>query len=222
MIGLLLAATALTRDLPGWVVRIALWTALVLLVPAVLLTLAIASWVALVPLGGPGAGGAVGGGAVGGGAVSGGRGSGLVLLGLSGLLLVVALRSAWSGSSRLADPGDRGRSAGEVARQFVLAAGDFDYREGTGYHSRLLGLTDGPPPRGARGRPHRPRGDRERAADAGPGLLGCGHRARPQPSRSCGSRPGSSGAGGQVVSSAQNISGRSLSAACSGRAVSGS
>ncbi len=76
--------------------------------------------------------------------MSGGRGSGLVLLGLSGLLLVVALRSAWSGSSRLADPGDRGRSAGEVARQFVLAAGDFDYREGTGYHSRLLGLTTGP------------------------------------------------------------------------------
>ena len=53
MIGLLLAATALTRDLPGWVVRIALWTTLVLLVPAVLLTLAIASWVALVLSGGP-------------------------------------------------------------------------------------------------------------------------------------------------------------------------
>lgn len=75
--------------------------------------------------------------------MSGGRGVMLILGGLAGTLLVIAIVSGWQGANRL-----RGQDAGmgeakEAARLFVESYGTFDFREANSYRARLLSLSTG-------------------------------------------------------------------------------
>jgi hypothetical protein len=76
--------------------------------------------------------------------VIGGRGAVVVLVGLAGLLLVVAGVSGWQGTSRLTGRGDDTSAVEESARAFVEAYGTFDFRDPDSYQQRLLALTTGP------------------------------------------------------------------------------
>jgi len=68
----------------------------------------------------------------------------VVLVGLAGLLLVVAAMSGWQGTSRLSGRGDDTTAVEEAARAFVEAYGTFDFRDPDSYRQRLLALTTGP------------------------------------------------------------------------------
>ena len=72
----------------------------------------------------------------------GGRGAGYVLLGLAGLLLVLAVTSSWSGAQRIRTRG--GGAVEAAAAAFVTAYGTFDHRDQGAYATRLIPLTAGP------------------------------------------------------------------------------
>lgn len=74
----------------------------------------------------------------------GGRGPMIALLGIAGLLLVLAIVSGWRGTSRLTSRGDDTQAVEEAATAFVEAYGTFDFRDPQSYQERLLGLTTGP------------------------------------------------------------------------------
>jgi hypothetical protein len=76
--------------------------------------------------------------------VIGGRGAMVALVGLAGLLLVMAVVSGWQGTSRLTGRGDDTKAVEEAARAFVEAYGTFDFRDPHSYRQRLLALTTGP------------------------------------------------------------------------------
>ena len=73
----------------------------------------------------------------------GGRGPALAVLGLAGLLLVIALASGWSGASRLAGRGDDTAAIEAAAAAFVEAYGTFDFRTPHEYMPRLAETTAG-------------------------------------------------------------------------------
>lgn len=75
--------------------------------------------------------------------MTGARGVMLILGGLAGTLLVIAIVSGWQGASRL-----RGQDAGirdveAAAQAFVEAYGTFDFREPDAYRARLIDLSTG-------------------------------------------------------------------------------
>lgn len=72
-----------------------------------------------------------------------GRGPALAVLGLAGLLLAIAVASAWSGAARLGDRADETEAVEEAAAGFVVAYGTFDFRDPDRYTTRLIGLTTG-------------------------------------------------------------------------------
>ncbi len=74
----------------------------------------------------------------------GGRGAMVALVGLAGLLLVMAVVSGWQGTSRLTGRGGDTKAVEEAARAFVEAYGTFDFRDPDSYRQRLLALTTGP------------------------------------------------------------------------------
>lgn len=76
--------------------------------------------------------------------MSGGRTAGYALLALAGVLLVLAIMSAWSGTQRFASREDNTRSVQDAAAAFVVAYGTFDHREPEAYTSRLVALTADP------------------------------------------------------------------------------
>ncbi len=76
--------------------------------------------------------------------MTGGRGAMVALVGLAGLLLVMAVVSGWQGTTRLTDRGGDTKAVEEAARAFVEAYGTFDFRDPDGYRERLLSLTTGP------------------------------------------------------------------------------
>jgi hypothetical protein len=73
----------------------------------------------------------------------GGRGAMVALVGLAGLLLVMAVVSAWQGTTRLTGRGDDTKAVEEAARAFVETYGTFDFRDPESYRQRLLVLTTG-------------------------------------------------------------------------------
>lgn len=73
----------------------------------------------------------------------GGRGAMVVLGGLAGLLLVMAIVSGWQGTNRLTGRGSETAAVEEAARSFVEAYGTFDFRDPNAYRQRLLALTTG-------------------------------------------------------------------------------
>lgn len=73
----------------------------------------------------------------------GGRGPMVALVGMAGLLLVLAIVSGWRGASRLTSRSDDTRAVEEAATAFVEAYGTFDFRDPESYQERLLGLTTG-------------------------------------------------------------------------------
>lgn len=75
--------------------------------------------------------------------MNGARGVMLILGGLAGTLLVIAVVSGWQGANRLRGQ-DQGRGDVEqAARLFVEAYGTFDFREPGAYRARLLDLSTG-------------------------------------------------------------------------------
>jgi hypothetical protein len=72
-----------------------------------------------------------------------GRGAAIAVLGLAGLLLAIAVTSAWSGATRLGDSADEREAVELAAAGFVVATGSFDYRDPESYTTRLVGLTSG-------------------------------------------------------------------------------
>lgn len=68
----------------------------------------------------------------------------MAVVGLAGLLLVMALVSGWQGTTRLTGRGDDTAAVEEAARSFVEAYGTFDFRDQESYRQRLLPLTTGP------------------------------------------------------------------------------
>ncbi len=74
----------------------------------------------------------------------GGRGAMVVLVGLAGLLLVMAVVSGWQGTTRLTDRSGDTKAVEEAARAFVEAYGTFEFRDPDNYRQRLLVLTTGP------------------------------------------------------------------------------
>jgi hypothetical protein len=75
--------------------------------------------------------------------VIGSRGAMVALVGLAGLLLVLAVVSGWQGTSRLTDRSDETAAVEKAARSFVEAYGTFDFRDPGSYRERLLTLTTG-------------------------------------------------------------------------------
>jgi hypothetical protein len=73
----------------------------------------------------------------------GGRGAMLAVVGLAGILLVVAVISGWQGTNRLTSKGSETAEVEEAARSFVEAYGTFDFRDPDAYRQRLLALTTG-------------------------------------------------------------------------------
>ena len=73
----------------------------------------------------------------------GGRGAMVALVGLAGLLLVMAVVSGWQGTTRLTGRGDDTKAVEAAARAFVEAYGTFDFRDPESYRRRLLALTTG-------------------------------------------------------------------------------
>lgn len=73
----------------------------------------------------------------------GNRGAMVALVGMAGLLLVMAVVSGWRGTHRLTSRGDDSRAVEEVATSFVEAYGTFDFRDPESYQQRLLSLTTG-------------------------------------------------------------------------------
>jgi hypothetical protein len=67
----------------------------------------------------------------------------VAVVGLAGLLLVMALVSGWQGTTRLTGRGDETAAVQEAARGFVEAYGTFDFRDQESYRQRLLPLTTG-------------------------------------------------------------------------------
>jgi hypothetical protein len=67
----------------------------------------------------------------------------VAVVGLAGLLLVMALVSGWQGTTRLTGRGDDTAAVEEAARGFVEAYGTFDFRDQESYRQRLLPLTTG-------------------------------------------------------------------------------
>jgi hypothetical protein len=67
----------------------------------------------------------------------------VALVGLAGLLLVMAVVSGWQGTSRLTSRGDDTRAVEEAATAFVEAYGTFDFRDPGSYQQQLLALTTG-------------------------------------------------------------------------------
>ena len=67
----------------------------------------------------------------------------VALVGLAGLLLVMAIVSGWQGASRLTGRGDDTRAVEDAATAFVEAYGTFDFRDPESYQQRLLALTTG-------------------------------------------------------------------------------
>jgi hypothetical protein len=74
----------------------------------------------------------------------GGRGAMVALVGMAGLLLVLAVVSGWRGASRLTSRSDDTQAVERAATAFVEAYGTFDFRDPESYQERLLGLTTGP------------------------------------------------------------------------------
>lgn len=74
----------------------------------------------------------------------GGRAAGYLLLGLAGVLFVVAVFSGWSGAQRIGSREDDGHGVSETAAAFVTAYGTFDHRDQDAYTDRLVALTSGP------------------------------------------------------------------------------
>lgn len=74
----------------------------------------------------------------------GGRGPMVALVGMAGLLLVLAIVSGWRGASRLTSLSDDTQAVEQAATAFVEAYGTFDFRDPESYQERLLGLTTGP------------------------------------------------------------------------------
>lgn len=75
--------------------------------------------------------------------MSGGRVAGYALLGLAGLLFVVAVFSGWRGAQGILGREDDTRVVETAAREFVLAYGTFNHREPDAYAARLTTLTTG-------------------------------------------------------------------------------
>ena len=75
--------------------------------------------------------------------MTGPRSAMFILVGLAGLLIVIAAFSGWQGATRLANRGDDTADAEAAARAFVEAYGSFDYREPEAYRARLLRMTTG-------------------------------------------------------------------------------
>ena len=73
----------------------------------------------------------------------GGRGAVVALVGLAGILLVIALVSGWQGASRLTSRSDDTKAVEGAATAFVEAYGTFDFRDPASYQRRLLPLTSG-------------------------------------------------------------------------------
>ena len=74
----------------------------------------------------------------------GGRGAMVALVGLAGLLLVMAVVSGWQGTTRLTGRGDDTKAVEAAARAFVEAYGTFDFRDPESYRQQLIILTTGP------------------------------------------------------------------------------
>jgi hypothetical protein len=72
-----------------------------------------------------------------------GRGAAISVLGLAGLLLTIAVTSAWGGATRLGERADEREAVELAAANFVVAYGTFDYRDPASYTTRLIGLTAG-------------------------------------------------------------------------------
>ena len=68
----------------------------------------------------------------------GNRGAMVALVGMAGLLLVMAVVSGWRGTHRLTSRGDDAQAVEEVATSFVEAYGTFDFRDPESYQQRLL------------------------------------------------------------------------------------
>lgn len=75
--------------------------------------------------------------------MTGGRGAMFVLVGLSGLLVILAVISGWEGTTRLTQQQDDTNAVEESCRSFVEAYGTFDFRDPGAYRSRLMSLTTG-------------------------------------------------------------------------------
>ncbi|MCZ2110109.1 MAG: hypothetical protein LC118_11180 [Dehalococcoidia bacterium] len=75
--------------------------------------------------------------------MSGGRGVMLILGGLAGTLLVIAVVSGWQGANRLRGQDQGKGDVEQAARLFVEAYGTFDFREPGAYRARLLDLSTG-------------------------------------------------------------------------------
>ena len=74
----------------------------------------------------------------------GGRGAMVALVGLAGLLLVMAVVSGWQGTTRLTGRGDDTTAVKEAASAFVEAYGTFDFRDCIPAMGRFL-LANGAP-----------------------------------------------------------------------------
>lgn len=74
----------------------------------------------------------------------GSRGAMVALVGMAGLLLVLAVVSGWRGASRLTSRSDDTQAVERAATAFVEAYGTFDFRDPESYQERLLSLTTGP------------------------------------------------------------------------------
>ena len=78
----------------------------------------------------------------------GGRGPMVALVGMAGLLLVLAIISGWRGASRLTSRSDDTKAVEQAATAFVEAYGTFDFRDPESYQERPARAHDRPRPLG--------------------------------------------------------------------------
>jgi len=73
----------------------------------------------------------------------GNRGAVVLLAGLAGLLLVLAVVSGWQGTARLSGRTDESARVEEAVRAFINAYGTFDFRAPDAHRQQLLDFTTG-------------------------------------------------------------------------------
>jgi hypothetical protein len=68
----------------------------------------------------------------------------IAMVGMAGLLLIIAIVSGWRGTNRLTSRSDDTEAVEQAATAFVEAYGTFDFRDPESYQERLLTMTTGP------------------------------------------------------------------------------